>query len=167
MKIVRDNKLYVQNKDLARLMMASVVYGVGLPSEVVNKVFGDIFVVNEENEKKYIDFEEKESIDFFDKLPYIVDYDKIKEMTEEGIQFLLRCIIEEINEICDEFNSLSDESKNKKYYETITKVQLLEHKFYDVRNILWEKQGHIKNSMPEQFGIVYKLRMAFSKKNRK
>ena len=45
------------------------------------------------------------------------------------------------------------EEERKKHTDMVTKCDLLEFKFYSLRDVLWFKQGHISMELPE--GIDY------------
>ncbi len=164
MKIIRDNKVYVQNKDLVKTMQGSIQYHVGIPNEVVNKVFSDAFNITPENVDEFVTFEEKDSVDFFKKLPFIVDYDKAISLSERELLNQIRETMAVINGICSNYNKLLKNQTSHEYYRTMMTIDLLEHKFFDLRTILWAKKGKHYIKMPYELSDAYRLKMAFDKR---
>ena len=54
MKIFVNDKVYVQKNDLAYLMRGAG--DISIPISIINKVFGDIFIVTDENRYEFIEF---------------------------------------------------------------------------------------------------------------
>ena len=54
MKIFANNKVYVQKNDLAYLMRGAE--DVSIPSSIMDKVFGQILIVTDENRYEFIAF---------------------------------------------------------------------------------------------------------------
>lgn len=164
MKILRNNKVYVQNKDLVKTMQGSIQYHVGIPNEVVNKVFSDSFDIAPDNVDEFVTFEEKDSEVFFKKLPFIVDYDRTISLSEREIIDQIRETMAVINGICSNYTRIMKNQTSHEYYRTMMTIDLLEHKFYDLRTILWEKQGKQSIKMPFELTDAYRLKMAFNKR---
>ena len=61
---------------------------------------------------------------------------------------LAKNIEKEREKIATTFNSMSKKEKNQ-HIDMVTKCDLLEFKFYSLRDILWLKQGHISIKLPE------------------
>ena len=157
MKIVRDNRMFVQKKDLTKTMDGSIKYNVGIPNEIIDKVFSDVFVVTSDNMDEYVCFEDKGSFDFINALPFIVDYDQVSALSEEEIIKLLNSTMDEIREVSAKYNS-SKVTNGHEYDRTMMSIDLLEHKFYSLREILWEKQGHIQLQYPRELAFAYRMR---------
>ena len=106
MKIVRDNKVFVQNKDLLKTMQGSITYKVGIPNEVVGKVFTESFHVDMDEMDEFVGFEEEDSIVFFNRLPFIVNYDEIRKLSEEEIIQKIKETMAVISGVCANYNKI-------------------------------------------------------------
>ena len=147
MKVFANNKVYVQKNDLAYFMRGAE--GVSIPSSIVEKVFGQIFIVTDENRYEFIEFSSPKEIEFFRNCDWMIDYNMFDEMTEEEIVNYGCQINTERNNVAAAFNALDDKEKAKQYTQTLTKIQLLEFKMASVRDVLWHKQGHLKFDLPK------------------
>ena len=153
MKIFANNKAYIQKNDLAYFMRGTE--GIPIPSSIIDKVFGQTFIVTDENRYEFVEFSSKEEIEFFKKCDWMVDYNLFDGLTEEEIVEYGCQINSERNKIAASFNELSDEEKEKQYIQVSTKIELLEFKMWSVRDILWHKQGHLKFPLPNGTNIDY------------
>lgn len=153
MKIFANNKAYIQKNDLAYFMRCAE--GVSIPSSIIDKVFGQVFIVTDENRYEFVEFSSPEEIEFFKKCDWMVDYNLFDGMTEEQIIEYGCQINAERNKIATSFNKLSEEKKEKQYIQVSAKIELLEFKMLSIRDILWHKQGHLKFSLPHGTNIDY------------
>ena len=148
MKIFLNNKAYVQKNDLSYFLRGAE--GVSIPSSIIDKVFGQVFIVNDENRYEFIEFSSPKEIEFFRNCDWMIDYNMFDGMTEEEIINFGCKINDERNKVAAAFNALSDKEKEKQYTQTLTKIQLLEFKIASVRDVLWHKQGHLKFELPKE-----------------
>lgn len=149
MKIVKDNAIYVQKNDIMFLFQNDL----SIPASIFMKVFGNgIIIVDDRNRYEFVKFEEKDEIDFFKSLHWIVDYDTVKDLSDEEIIKLGQMAAEERNSIACMFNSMLDDMKSKHMY-SVLRCKMLEFKIYSLRDILWFRQGHIKMTLPD--GVQY------------
>ena len=63
MKVFANGKVYVQNNDLQYLLRTCD--GISIPSSIINKVFGDVFIVTDDNRYEFVEFSNPEDVDFF------------------------------------------------------------------------------------------------------
>ena len=150
MKIIKDNKIYVQHCDIAHLMEALSGLKISCPNYIMNKCFSTGFICIRDNQFDFIEFEGLEAVEFFRSLDYIIDYTEVKDLSEEELIQLENNINKEINNIVDEYNKMSEEDKNKNYEKAITKCNLLKYKMISVRDFLYLKQKHIEIKLPTQ-----------------
>ena len=167
MKIVRNNKVFVQNKDLFKTMQGSITYKVGIPNEVVGKVFTDDFKVDMDQMDKFVTFEEADSVEFFQKMAFLVDYDEMRKLSERELIAKINETMAVISGICANFNKAGMKRTLSDYNQVLTTINLLEHKFYDLRTILWEKQNHCYINKPYELSDAHKLREAFERRKAK
>lgn len=145
MKIVLKDKVYVQKNDLSYLMNA--MEGKAIPSSIINKVFGEIFICCDDNRYEFVEFTEPEEIEFFKALSYSVDYMYVKDLTEEDLIDVGSSIIEQRNAIALKYNSMTPEEREA-HNDLRIECDLLEFKMLSIRDMVWLKQGHIKMKFP-------------------
>ena len=115
-----------------------------IPASIFMKVFGNgVTIINDSNRYDFVKFDEESE-----------------------------SIGEERDKIATTFNSMAEEER-KNHADMVTKCDLLEFKFYSLRDVLWFKQGHISMELPE--GVDYpegyaqekSIKKLLKRKNRK
>lgn len=164
MKIITENAVYVQKNDIAYLNRAELT----IPASIFMKVFGNgIVIINDSNRYEFVKFESPEEIEFFKGIDWIIDYNEVKDLSEEETIALGQSIAEEKNNIAHRFNSMTPEEREYNE-ELVTQCELLDFKMYSLRDFLWFKQGHIKMKLPKEFeqekGIRKLIRTIFDKR---
>ena len=145
MKVIYDNCVYVQKNDLAYLEASDLP----IPASVFTRVYGNgITIIDDRNRYDFVLFKEKAEIDFFKGLDWMVDYNELKNLSEEEIIKLAEDTNEERDKIAATYNSMPVEERQK-HSDMVTKCYLLEFKFYSLKDILWMKQGHISINIPK------------------
>ncbi len=153
MKIIRGDKVYVQNIDLTNLLDAVSGLELSCPKEIFEQVFGEIFICNSNNQYQFREFNGKETVSFFESLDYIIDYDKLKDLSEDELLTVAEHICEERNNLARTYNNICENADEKSIGRLRTQVILKEYKLTSLRDLLWFKQGHIKMTLPD--GIPY------------
>lgn len=145
MKIITDNAVYVQKNDIVCLTQTDLA----IPSSIFMKVFGNgIVIIDDGNRDEFVKFEVPEEIEFFKGLDWMIDYNEVKDLSEEEIIALGQSIIEEKNSIAQRFNSMVPQEREENM-NMVSQCELLDLKMYSLRDVLWFKQGHIKMELPE------------------
>lgn len=145
MKIINSDSAYVQKNDIAYLNS----FDLPIPFSIFMKVFGNgVTIINDSNRYDFVKFDEESEIEFFKGLDWMIDYNEVKDLIEDEIIKLAKNIEKEREKIATTFNSMSKKEKNQ-HIDMVTKCDLLEFKFYSLRDILWLKQGHISIKLPE------------------
>lgn len=141
MKIVNiedgKKKVYVQLNDVMMLMQLEGT----IPTEVMNKIFCDIFIVTDENRFEFAEFVEPSTVKFFEECDWIPDFRYYKNMTEEEIIADGQVMAEEMNELAAKWNGMDEDTKEKNT-DVIQRYEQLEFKMHSTAEILWTKQGH-------------------------
>lgn len=153
MKIIKDDKVYVQNIDLTFLLDAVSCFNISVPNDVMSKIYVPMFICDGSNQYEFKMFEGKDSVEFFKKLDYIVDYDELKNLSDDEIMSYGEKVCEERNSKAHKYNNLPQRENDEVFRKLHTEIILLEHKLSSVRDMLWFKEGHIKMTLPE--GIEY------------
>lgn len=166
MKVVTENAVYVQKGDINYLFHSDM----SMPKSIFDKVYGQgIVIINNNNKNHFIEFNEPEEIEFLKGVDWIVDYNEIRDLSEEEIIALGQSIAEEKNTIANKYNAMSsEEQEENKNMELL--CELLDYKMYTLRDILWFKQGHIKMKLPkaikQEKGIIKLVNTLFNKINK-
>ena len=145
MKIITTNSVFVQKNDIAYLNQSDLA----IPASIFMKVFGSgVVIIDDSNRYDFVEFEAPEEIEFFKGIDWIIDYNEIKDLSEEETIALGQSIAEEKNKIAQKFNSMTPEQRQENNT-MVSQCELLDFKMYSLRDILWFKQGHIKMELPE------------------
>lgn len=145
MKIITDNVAYVQKKDIDCLNQTDLA----IPASIFMKVLGNgIVIIDDSNRYEFVEFEAPEEIEFFKGIDWMIDYNEVKDLSEEETIALAQSIAEEKNSIAQRFNSMTPEER-KNNMSMVSRCELLDFKMYSLRDILRFKQGHIKMELPE------------------
>lgn len=150
MKIIRNGIIYVQKKDIAYLNQVMTDSKIPISTNVFDKIFGKIFICTEQDHHEFIPYEGSELIDFFSNLDYIVNYDELKDKTNEEIELYVNELETELNNFVDEFNRMDFESRKNKYAELSALRNIKELRLDDVKDILLFRQGYLHFDIPSE-----------------
>lgn len=144
MKVITNDAIYVQMNDLAYLMTSDTP----IPASIMMKVFGrGMVIINDDNRYDFVRFTEDDEIEFFKDLDWIVDYDELKDKSDEELLKFGKSVAENRDSIATLYNKMSLEDR-KQHPEMVEQCDLLEFKMYSIRDFLWYKQGHITMHLP-------------------
>ena len=89
MKVFRDDKVYVQLKDVALLFKTG---GYIIPQSVFKKSLRKALDIREETKDNFIMFDTPEELNLFKNVDYIVDFDIIKDMDQDEYDaYMMKC----------------------------------------------------------------------------
>ncbi len=143
MKIIKKDSVYVQKKDL----MFIYIRDLPITETVALKICSNPNI-NENNQFEFVKFEDKETIKYFKNLDWIIDYEKVKNYSEDELIDICKKTVLESNKIADKFNKMNNALKEKNL-DMIIRCELLEYKMHSIRDALWFKQGRITVTLPE------------------
>ena len=86
MKVFRDDKVYVQLKDVALLFKTG---GYIIPQSVFKKSLRKALDIREETKDNFIMFDTPEELNLFKNIDFIVDFDDIRNMTQDEFDFFM------------------------------------------------------------------------------
>ena len=145
MKIITKDAAYVQKNDITFLNNTDIP----IPASIFLKMFGTgVVIIDDSNRYEFMKYEEKDEIEFFKNLDWIIDYNEVKDLTEEEFIKFGQSIADEKNAIAKKFNAMSNEEKENNM-NMVSECELLDFKMYSLRDILWFKQGHLKMTLPK------------------
>ena len=146
MKIVTDNAVYIQNKDIIYLSRINVP----VPSSLFNQIYNnDIVIIDDLNGNGFVKLDKDSEIQFFKSLDWIVDYQNVKDLNIDDFKKLKQKIINEKNQIANQYNSMSDKER-KENINIVNRFDLLEYKLHSLKEILNYKLGQLDIKMPEE-----------------
>lgn len=149
MKIIRNDVVYVQKNDMGFLNQTDLA----IPVSIFMKVFGNgITIIDDSNRFEFVKFEEASEIEYFKNLDWIVDYDSIKDLSEEQIIELGQMVAQERNRIAQTYNVMSKDDREKNMH-MIAECEKLDFKMYSLRDVIWFKKGQFKITLPD--GVDY------------
>ena len=153
MKIFKDNKVYVQLKDLAKLNKVNELIPANLYKTFLDKL--DEGNYDREKAKSFVSFEKENEVETIRNFDWIVDYDEVKDYSLDEFQLMANRANNEANELADIWNSFNKIEKQENYYIS-NRYELLHHEINDIRQILWTIQGYITTPFPEEVNIKKK-----------
>ena len=146
MKIVTDNAVYIQNKDIIYLSRINVP----VPSSLFKQIYNDdIVIIDDLNGNGFVKLDKDSEIQFFKSLDWIVDYQKVKDLNIDDFKKLKQKIINEKNQIVNQYNSMSDKER-KENINIVNRFDLLEYKLHSLKEILNYKLEQLDIKMPEE-----------------
>lgn len=162
MKIITNDCAYVQNSDIAELMNALIVTQTECPKSVFETSFSCPFTCNEENQYEFIEFHDKDAIEFFKNANYIIDYSDVKDAKKEVLQNYLNKLETDKNKMIQLYNQMSKE-KQSEYHSSINlRTRLIDHKIKTLKEFELFKNGKLRMELPE--GIEYPKGCKYGKK---
>lgn len=141
MKIFKNNAVYVQKIDLVFLYQL----GIEIPNSITMKINEN--ELDNRNMHSFLEFNEENEIEFFRNLDWLVNYDEVKDLSEEYILELLNSIKEEKNNKLEEFNEAPDDDFDTNL-RLISEYQSLDFKIYNLKEILLLRKSKIHIKLP-------------------
>lgn len=145
MKIIRDNKIYVQRSDISMMSVDDNLKD----NETVKKILSMGFSYDEKNKYDFLPFTEEDVIELLSKLDYIIDYDEIKDMSDEDLDGLAKETADERNNVTVRYARLDEEEMRREFKKARNEISLLEYKIISLRDLSWFRSGHLKFALPE------------------
>jgi hypothetical protein len=99
-KIINSDSAYVQKNDIAYLNS----FDLPIPFSIFMKVFGNgVTIINDSNRYDFVKFDEESEIEFFKGLDWMIDYNEVKDLSEDEIIKLAKNIEKEREKNCYNF----------------------------------------------------------------
>ena len=151
MKIFKEGKVYVQKNDMVYVNHSDMA----IPASIFMKLFGDeITIIDNSNRYDFIEFSEPSEVEFFKGIDWLLDFEDVKDLTEEEIIELGQSVAAEKNEIAKKFNELPEDERRAQYDETIQKMDQYDFKMYSLRDVIMYKRGELTFALPEGVDCV-------------
>lgn len=149
MKIIRDNKIYVQRSDISMMSVNDNLKD----NETVKKILSMGFSYDDKNKYDFVPFTEEDVIELLSSLDYIIDYDETKDMSDEDLDGLAKETADERNNVTVRYARLDEEEMRREFKRARNEISLLEYKIISLRDLSWFRSGHLKITLPE--GVEY------------
>ena len=149
MKIIRNGVVYVQTVDIICLKEINFKF----PASISTILSGNaIDMVNYQRRYDFLKFDEKDEVEFFSGLDWIIDYDTIRHLDENQIIELARKMSLKKSDILSKYNKLNYDARKANVH-MIEESDKLEFQMNSLRNILGFMQGYLSFKLPR--GIEY------------
>ena len=149
MKIITDNAAYVQKVDLSYLDSLDIPKTQSIYLSVFDWGKTRLTATNQYDFYKY---DKKEDIEFFKNIDWMVDYDEVKDCSDDELIKLGKAINGERTEIGERFNNMSIKERIKNP-DLQLRHRLLAYKLHTLTDYIMYKRGQINFELPEGFKI--------------
>lgn len=145
MKIICEDKVYVQKRDIFNLYQSDTP----VPVSIYLKVFKDEYIVFDDKTKyEFIEFDEDEEIEFFRNINWMIDYNDIKDLPLEEIAKMAEEVVNKHNKLAKKYNSMPL-NKRVRNNEILRQIDLLDYKIDSYTNFILFREKKIKYDLPE------------------
>ncbi len=135
-------KVYVQKQDIMMMRRTNSL----LPVEVMEKSFGQVFIVCQDNRYEFEEFVDPNTVEFFEGCDWIPDFRKYYMMTEEEIMNAGQAVSDTNREMIEKLSAMHE--ADDKYEELLMQYERSEHKMYGIADILFTKSGRKEMPFP-------------------
>lgn len=146
MKIITDDAAYVQKNDIAYLNQTDL----DIPASIYLKACETgTFIVDDSNRYEFIRFNKSDEIQFFKNQDWILDYNQVKDMTEDELIEYGERIITQYNELAETFNALSEQERIQNT-ELDMRCDLLGFKIFSLHDFIFYRKGLLEMQLPSE-----------------
>lgn len=149
MKIILNNKVYVQRDDLTNLMYFLSTLSIPCPASIFDKLYGPIFVCDGSTRYEFLEFKGSESVEFFKNLDYVVDYDDLRKKSDNELIEYAKNVEEEVETIINDFNNKPEDIRRNEYERTEAVINSKKLKLYGIRDFMMFRKGDIIFDLPK------------------
>lgn len=154
MKIITKDAVYVQYCDIFNLMDINRIMKLTCPTSVSMKCFRNDIVINGDNRYAFMEFREKDAINYFKRIDCIIDYAQVASKQEEELVNMFNNLAKEAKELIDKYNKMDRKNQNKNYNRMHNQYQLVSYKAHSLNNYLAYRKGEVQFDIPENLKIV-------------
>ena len=137
-------KIYVQIEDLMKLYNSDSV----IPASIFDKVFSEPIVVDDRNRYEFVEFSDKEDVEFLKSIEWIIDCKKYMKANINKVHNEYIHVLNEINRISAIFNQLSNEEKIKNE-RLVNDYDALNYKLDALGSIIQFRNGKLDIPFPQ------------------
>ena len=147
MKLVRNNKVYIQKKDLLKVLNGLNLYKADIKKSLFDNLLTKKIESVSLSDYDYVYFEDEESVNLFKDIDFIADYDESNSLSEDELREFIISTINKVNLLSINRNKIKRYDFNKKLKMDCS-IDLLNEKTNDLISVLNEKQGRIVLNIP-------------------
>lgn len=148
MKIITEDKVYVQYQDAFNLSTIVSYLGINCPVSVTRKCYQREIVVNGDNRYAFIEFNERDAIDFFKKLDCIANYNELINKSEEEILKEIDKALDEGQKIIKKYEEMDTRRQQKNYTKLHNQYHIKQYKAHSIKELLMYKKGIYNYDLP-------------------
>ena len=137
MKVINGESVAVQQKDLDLLLKAKKIEEI--PSTVLDSIKNN----NSTDKTEFVEFNGKDTVNFFNSLDYIIDYSNFKYLTWAETLDLSRDTIRELNAAYKKFDSLDSNSSCEEVLNARNRLDLMKYKMDSIKTLIEAKKANI------------------------
>lgn len=146
MKIITNDAAYVQKNDIAYLNQTDL----DIPASIYLKACETgTFIVDDSNRYEFIRFNKSDEIQFFKNQDWILDYNQVKDMTEDELIEYGERIITQYNELAKTFNALSEQERIQNT-ELDMRCDLLGFQIFSLHDFIFYRKGLLEMQLPSE-----------------
>ena len=146
MKIITNDAAYVQKNDIAYLNQTDL----DIPVSIYLKTCETgTFIVDDSNRYEFIRFNKSDEIQFFKNQDWILDYNQVKDKTEDELIEYCERIITQYNELAETFNALSEQEQMQNT-ELDMQCDLLAFKLFSLQEFIFYRKGLLEMQLPSE-----------------
>lgn len=146
MKIITNDAAYVQKNDIAYLNQTDL----DIPASIYLKACETgTFIVDDSNRYEFIRFNKSDEIQFFKNQDWILDYNQVKDMTEDELIEYGERIITQYNELAETFNALSEQERIQNT-ELDMRCDLLGFQIFSLHDFIFYRKGLLEMQLPSE-----------------
>lgn len=146
MKIITNDAAYVQKNDIAYLNQTDL----DIPASIYLKACETgTFIVDDSNRYELIRFNKSDEIQFFKNQDWILDYNQVKDKTEDELIEYCERIITQYNELAETFNALSEQEQMQNT-ELDMQCDLLAFKLFSLQEFIFYRKGLLEMQLPSE-----------------
>ena len=141
MKIITNDKAYIQYSNAFNLATIVSLMNLTCPPSVTSKCFRTDFVVNGDNRYAFIEFTEKDAIEFIKKIDCIVNYDELINKPEDELLEMVKDLIKNAKDVIDKYNGMDAKKQHKNYKKLHSLYHLSMYKAHSLKELILFKKG--------------------------
>ena len=146
MKIITNDAAYVQKNDIAYLNQTDL----DIPASIYLKACETgTFIVDDSNRYEFIRFNKPDEIQFFKNQDWILNYNQVKDMTEDELIEYGEKIITQYNELAETFNALSEQERIQNT-ELDMRCDLLGFQIFSLHDFIFYRKGLLEMQLPSE-----------------
>ena len=155
MKIITEDRAYVQYQDAFNLSTIVSYLNITCPVSVTRKCYQREVVVNGDNRYAFIEFTEKDAIDFFKRLDCIASYNDLINKSEDEILKEIDKVLNESQEIIKKYEKMDTKRQQRNYTKLHNQYHIKQYKAHSMKELLLYKKGiyiyDLPNGIKEAF----------------